>query len=143
MTAVGIDASLFATMEPPRLAGSRCASCGTVTFPAQSGCPKCAGSEMVPVELPDRGRLWTWTIQAFEPKPPYRAPASGFEPYAVGYVDLGDVIVESRLAGDPGLLEIGMTMQVRLLPLWESDEGSSVVTYAFEPVASDDAGGGA
>lgn len=140
MTAVGVDASLFATLEPPRLAGSRCTSCGTVTFPVQDGCPRCAGSEMVPVELPDRGTLWTWTVQAFEPKPPYRAPAAGFTPYGVGYIDLGDVIVESRLAGDLAGLEIGMTMQLNLLPLWESDEGSTVVTYAFEPVSSNEAG---
>jgi uncharacterized OB-fold protein len=47
---------------------------------------------MVPVELADHGTLWTWTVQAFEPKAPYRAPATGFEQYPVGYVDLGDVI---------------------------------------------------
>jgi uncharacterized OB-fold protein len=56
---------------------------------------------MARVELPDRGTLWTWTVQAFEPKPPYRAPESGFTPYGVGYVDLGEVIVESRLTGEP------------------------------------------
>jgi uncharacterized protein len=141
VTAIGVDASLFATLEPPRLAGSRCTSCGTVTFPAQDGCPKCAGPEMLPVELPDRGALWTWTIQAIEPKAPYRSPAGGFEPYGVGYIDLGDVIVESRLAGDPAGLEIGMTMQLTLLPLWQSEQGSTVVTYAFEPVTSADVGG--
>ena len=56
---------------------------------------------MAPVELADRGTLWTWTVQAFEPKAPYRVPDAGFTPYGVGYVDLGDVIVESRLVGRP------------------------------------------
>lgn len=133
MTAVGVDASLFAALDPPRLAGTRCAGCGTVTFPAQDGCPRCAGPEMVPVELPDHGALWTWTVQSFEPKLPYRVPATGFEPFGVGYVDLGDLIVESRLVGDPAELEIGMPMRLTLLPLWQNEDGSPVVTYAFTP----------
>ena len=71
-------------------------------------------------------------MQAIEPKAPYRAPpSSGFAPFGVGYVDLGDVIVESRLTGDPAGFEIGMAMRLTLLPLWED-----VVTYAFR--ASDD-----
>ena len=131
MTTVGVEPGLFASLEPPRLAGSRCARCATVTFPAQRGCPKCAASDMVRVELADHGTLWTWTVQAFEPKAPYRAPATGFEPYAVGYVDLGDVIVEARLTGDPAGLEIGMPMSLTLLPVWDGVDGSTVVTYAF------------
>jgi uncharacterized OB-fold protein len=88
---------------------------------------------MSPVELPDRGTLWTWTVQAYEPKAPYRPPESGFAPYGVGYIDLGDVIVESRLGGDPATLEIGMPMRLTLLPVWTGPGGAPVVTYAFEP----------
>ena len=51
-------------------------------------------------------------MQAFEPKAPYRVPASGFTPYGVGYVDLGEVIVESRLAGDPAGSRSGMPMRL-------------------------------
>lgn len=133
MTSVSIDAGLFASVEPPRLAGTKCAKCGTVTFPAQTGCPRCTGSDMVPVELPERGRLWSWTLQGFEPKPPYRAPASGFEPYGVGYIDLGEVIVESRLTGEDNQWEIGRPMQLTLLPLAEGEDGTTTVTYAFAP----------
>src|SRR5919201_1711577 len=110
-----VEPRLFASLDPPRLAGSRCATCGTVTFPMQAGCPRCTGSDMAAVELPDRGTLWAWTVQAFEPKAPYRVPASGFTPYGVGYVDLGEVIVESRLTGDPAALEIGLPMRLTLL----------------------------
>ncbi len=133
MSAVAVEPALFSSLEPPRLAGARCTSCGTVSFPAQSGCANCTGSELEPVELPDRGTLWTWTVQAFEPKLPYRVPADGFVPYGVGYVDLGEVIVEARLAGDAGRLEIGRPMRLTLLPLWSDDAGEPVVTYAFEP----------
>ena len=122
---IAVDPGLFSSLDPPRLAGSRCAACGTVTFPAASGCAKCAGTDLARIELADRGTLWTWTVQAIEPKAPYHAPPA-FAPFGVGYVDLGDVIVESRLTGDPAGFEIGMAMRLTLLPLWED-----VVTYAF------------
>ena len=133
MTVTAVDPVLFSSLDPPRLAGSRCASCGTVAFPVQAGCAKCAGTDMAPVELADRGTLWTWTVQAFEPKAPYRAPEGGFVSYGVGYVDLGDVIVESRLLGAPARFEIGMPMRLTLLPLGPGPDGAPVVSYAFEP----------
>ena len=73
MTATPVEAGLFASLDPPRLAGSRCRDCGTVAFPAQAGCAKCTGTDVATVELADRGTLWTWTVQGFEPKPPYAA----------------------------------------------------------------------
>ena len=39
-------------------------------------------------------------MQRIRPKPPYEGP-DDFEPFAVGYVDLGPVRVESRLEGKP------------------------------------------
>ena len=60
-------------------------------------------------------------------------PETGFTPYGVGYVHLGEVIIESRILGDPAGFEIGLPMQLTLLPLWPGPEGSPVVTYAFQP----------
>lgn len=139
MTFTPVYPAMFASLDPPRLAGSRCAGCGTVAFPVQLGCAKCTGTDLAAVALADRGTLWSWTIQAFEPKAPYRAPGtaeSGFTPYGVGYVDLGDVIVESRLLGDPGRFAIGAPMELTLLPLWADADGSPVVSYAFQPAAA-------
>jgi uncharacterized OB-fold protein len=133
MAVVPVEPALFASLDPPKLAGARCTNCGTVAFPVQTGCAKCTGSQLTPVELPDRGTLWTWTVQAFEPKAPYRVPESGFEPYGVGYVDLGEVIVESRLEGNQATFEIGQRMRLLLRPLWSLGSGDTVVTYAFEP----------
>jgi len=81
------------------LVGARCTACDTHTFPAQDNCPRC-GSAMQPVSLPRRGVLWSWTVQRIQPKPPYVGPDE-FEPFAVGYVDLGPVLVEARLSGKP------------------------------------------
>ena len=116
--------------EPAVLAGSRCAADGTVVFPAQASCPRCSGRDVERVALPDRGVLWSWTVQHFRPRAPFRQDGEEFEPFAVGYVDLGDVVVESRLAAEPEALRIGLPMRLRWLPLW-TEADRDVVGYAF------------
>lgn len=93
-----VATELFASLDPLTLAGSRCATCRTVQFPAATQCAHCAGEDVEAIDLPTTGRVWTWTVQRFAPKAPYVPPPDGFAPYAVGYVDLGDVLVETRLA---------------------------------------------
>ena len=127
-----VDASLFASLDPPRLAGSRCGVCGTVTFPAANSCPRCTEPAMAPYALPDRGTVWTWTVQGFAPKPPYVPPVGGFRPFPVAYVDLGEVLVETHLLAHPEHVRIGLPVRLVLEPAWEAD-GASVVTYAFAP----------
>jgi uncharacterized protein len=118
--------------DEPRLIGSRCTACGIVTFPPQNSCPRCASTDMAEHLLAARGRLWAWTTQEFPPpSPPYAGPSGrAFEPFAVGYVDLGDVKVETRLTESEGL-EPGMEMQLVLVPFRTDEEGNEVVTFAF------------
>ena len=133
-----LDASVFATLSPPRLAGSRCGPCGTSAFPRQRSCPRC-GEASEQVALPRSGTVWTWTVQHVAPKEPYQPPAEGFVPFAVGYVDLGDLLVESRLAvTDLQALRIGLPVRLALLPLWRDPDGLQVATYAFALDEDDD-----
>lgn len=124
--------------DDPQLIGSRCTACGIVTFPTQDSCPRCASTEMTEHLLARRGRLWAWTTQEFPPPaPPYAGPTgAAFVPFGVGYVDLGDVKVETRLTeADPRRLEHGMEMELALVPFRTDDDGNEVVTFAFRPVA--------
>lgn len=126
-----VDPTLFAELDDPCLLGSRCRACGTVAFPVQPTCSRCSGQEVEDVPLPRSGTLWSWTVQHFEPKAPYRPPAGGFRPYPIGYVDLGEVIVEARLqVPDAVVPQIGMPMQLTLVPAWD-DDGTAVHTFAF------------
>ena len=87
------------------------------------------------ITLPRNGRLWSWTVQRFRPKsPPYAGPES-FEPYAVGYVVLGDAaIVEGRLTGAPlDGFAIDMPMALVAHPFTMMD-GAVRTTFAFAPV---------
>jgi uncharacterized OB-fold protein len=115
----------------PRLIGSRCERCGTVTFPRQPSCPRCTSIDVREHRLATRGTLWTWTIQCFEPKPPYAAPdGEPFESYGVGYIELpGEVRVEARLTtADPARLRIGLPMELTVIRA-----AAGKVTFAFRP----------
>lgn len=140
MTQVSInDNVLELSAEGPRLKGMRCKTCGNHVFPFQKGCPKCAGTDVEPVDLGTRGTLWAWTIQGFPPKaPPYlgEADPEKFKPYGVGYVEIpGQTKVEARLTeSDPTKLKEGMEMELTVEPISKDEDGNDIVTYAFKPV---------
>lgn len=121
--------------DAPRLLGSRCERCETMTFPTHYGCPRCSSDEMRTVELGTRGQVWTWTTQGFRPPPPYSGPEE-FEPYHLGYVELpGELIIETYLTGYEGREPaIGDAVELVIIPFNRNDDGDEIVTYAFEPV---------
>lgn len=121
----------------PRLIGSRCRSCGVVTFPAQNSCPACSDVDSENIELARRGSLWTFTLQCFLPnRPPYDGPetAETFKPFGVGYVELADQTrVQTRIkTRDVERLHVGMEMELVVEKYIERD-GKDVVAYFFTP----------
>lgn len=108
------------------LVGGRCEECAAVAFPRTGSCARCTSDRVREEILPTAGVLWTWTVQHFQPKEPYDGPAA-FQPYGVGYVDLGDVLVEARLTITEGL-RVGMPMT-----LVEDHYTEDFTTYAFAP----------
>jgi uncharacterized OB-fold protein len=124
--------------EPAHLIGSRCDGCATVVFPAQDGCPRCGQVGMVRTELSRQGTLWTWTTQDFLPKSPYAGPEreEGFGGYLVGYVELPEgVRVITRLVDvDRSDEEIGMALELAVVPFTVDPDGTEVLAYAFRPV---------
>jgi uncharacterized OB-fold protein len=80
------------------------------------------------VALPEHGVIWTWTVQRFPPKAPFHPPPGGFEPFAVGYVDLDCVLVESVIVGAVDDLAIGQPVHLTSHPIPGSDDQFS---FAF------------
>lgn len=124
--------------ENPQLIGSRCGSCGATTFPTQDRCPRCSAADMSEILLPRRGKVVAWTTQGFLPHPGFAGgqTAETFEPFAVGLVQLGDVVkVEGRLTeSDPDKLSFGMEVELTMFPFFVDDDGSEVMAFAFAPV---------
>ncbi len=122
----------------PALLCSRCQDCGRAAFPIQGSCTACSSTDVAVEELPGRGTLWTWTVQRFMPKTPYKSGETQetFQPYGVGYVELpGGVRVEGRLTeNDPDKLKIGMEMEVVFEPFRQDEDGTEVINFAFRPV---------
>jgi uncharacterized OB-fold protein len=92
---------------------------------------------MVQTTLPHRGTLWTWTTQNYPPKASPYAGGSQFEPFALGFVDLGnDLAIETRLVGcDPDQFAIGMEMEFTVVPFTSDAAGNELLTYAFAAIA--------
>ena len=129
---------LFEGVDPPRLVGARCSGCHTVVFPRQDSCPRCADGAMSAHVLPVRGLVWSWTLQAFPPKPPYRPPSGGFQPYHVGYEDLGEVLVEARLEVPLREMRIGLPVRLTTMPAYHDEDGTEVLTFAFRQDPEED-----
>ena len=116
-----------------RLIAGTCGDCRSVTFPLRERCPTCGSADVTETLLPERGTLWTWTTQGFEPKSPPYLPNGDFVPFAVGYVEFdGFLRVEGRLTeSDPERLRIGMP--IRVVPF----EHAGIESYAFAPEAGE------
>jgi uncharacterized OB-fold protein len=134
MTTRPIAPGLFTDGAPAHLIGGRDRATGRHVFPLPDD-----AAQYEACELPRRGRLWSYTVQRFPPKsPPYAGPTP-FEPFALGYVELPNVIiVESRLVDVPfDELRIGMPLELVIVPFRTDDDGTVVTTFAFRPARED------
>ena len=121
--------------DGPRLIGTRCRSCATVYFPCTHTCrnPGCMEKSVERVLLPDRGTLYSYTVQRYRPPPLFRM--DGWAPYAIGLVDLGEGI---RVMGmlskvEPEDVVIGMPLRLVVEPLYVDDQHGAVHTFKFVP----------
>lgn len=130
MTVKTVEPSLFASIDPMILRGSACQSCDAHIFPAINSCPVCLDVDVRWVELPTQGTVWSWTTQHVAPKPPFRT--DHFNPFSLGYIDLGPVIVEGWLVGKIRWV-IGEPVRLVAAKAW-TENGHDVYTFGFEAV---------
>ena len=123
----------------PHLIGSQCKLCGDYFFPSVAACrnPKCMSTEVQEVQLARTGKLYTYTINYFQPPPPYASP-DPFVPYATVSVELEKekMKVQGQVVSDYDVnkLKIGMEMELVLEPLYKDSEGHEVMGWRFKPV---------
>lgn len=121
--------------DKPRLIGSRCKKCGTMSFPRAAFCgnPDCEKdtANVEVVELSNRGKLYTWTVQVYPPAQPFRMEP--FEPFPIGMIDLPEGLrVLGMLTTDQVNFDTEMEMTVR--KLFEDDK-NEYVTWAWKPIS--------
>ena len=114
--------------EESYLIGSRCKSCGQVSFPKREHCLECFGQDMERVILRGNCKLYTFTI--------VHMPTEHYDPpYAIGWVEFPEgVRVFGQIKGwESQPLKIGMKMKVVIDTLWQEVE-KEVIGYKFEPL---------
>jgi uncharacterized OB-fold protein len=122
--------------QDPRLLGSRCTTCGTFFFPPTAlMCrnPQCDGSELETVPLSRRGRVWSYTVNRYQPPPPYVA-ADPFSPYPIAAVELTDekMVVLGQVVSDGKELAVGNEVELVLDTLYE-DEDHQYMVWKWAP----------
>ena len=97
-------------LEQGKVMTTRCKNCGDYYFPPKMDCPSCPDSEAEWVEIPEGGKLLTYTVVHYGP--------SGFEddaPYTLGIAEFGGALrMFGRLSKDipEGEVKPGMALKV-------------------------------
>jgi uncharacterized protein len=117
----------------PRLIGSRCATCGTYSFPPKSRfCPNpaCTAAVLEQVLLSRTGALWSYTNACYQPPKPY-VSAEPFQPFAIAavFLEAERMIVLGQVVTGVGVerLRIGMSMELALETLYADPQAGKVV----------------
>ncbi|MFC1917141.1 Zn-ribbon domain-containing OB-fold protein [Chloroflexota bacterium] len=119
--------------DHPYLIGSKCHSCGYISFPRIDVCANCMQENtMTEIPLSRRGKIETFAIVQ-------RAP-SGFEaPYIMAYVNLPEgVRIFSLISGcEPkdDSLKIGQEVELTIDRIREDENGNEIIGWKFQPVA--------
>ena len=123
----------FTIGDPPALIGSKCTSCGTYSFPAETVLcrnPECSGREFETVELSRRGTLWSFTDNRYQPPAPYVSP-DPFVPYKIAAVSLEAerMVVLGQLEDTENVADLraGQEAQLTLGTLYEDDDNEYLV----------------
>ena len=124
-----------ATADGPALVGTRCTGCGTHYFPKSLSCrnPACQAKTVEEVMMGRRGRLYSYTVQAYRPPALFRM--DDWAPYVIGLVELPEGLrVMGMLTGcERGDVHIDMPLELVIEALYRDEQGRDVVTYKFSP----------
>jgi len=139
--AVPAVAGWFTTDDEPVLLGSRCDTCGVVSFPPRrSGCPnpRCRGTELSTHALARTGRVWSFTDAQYQPPPPYLSPSDPYRPFVLAAVELdadGLVVLGQMVAGCTAEnVAVGQPVELVVEPLLETDDTVQLV-WRWRPQA--------
>lgn len=138
MTATPAIEGWFTTGPEPALIGSRCETCGHVSFPRETTfCknPACDGEEFDDVELSRHGVVWSYTDAQYQPPPPYIPATDPYVPFALAAVELPEgLVVMGQVADGFGVadLRVGDPVELVVETLY-ADEGGDRTIWRWRP----------
>lgn len=128
MAHVSIPSYWNALPQKYRLVGGKCRNCGYINFPPQMLCDKCSKTEtQEPIELPETGKVYTYTIIGRGAAPPeFKKMQSKAGAYAIAVVELDNdqknKINVQLTDCDPYQVSIGMPVEAVFRVIYEQEE---------------------
>ncbi|PTR32395.1 hypothetical protein C8K36_1011447 [Rhodococcus sp. OK519] len=131
----------FTTGPEPALIGTKCRSCGTISFPRETTfCknPACSGEEYDDVELSRFGKVWSYTDAQYKPPAPYIANTDPYVPFALAAVELPEgLVVLGQVADGFGVadLKVGNPVELVIETLYTDETGDRSI-WRWKPSAA-------
>ncbi|WFR71140.1 OB-fold domain-containing protein [Prescottella defluvii] len=131
----------FTTGPEPALIGTKCRSCGTISFPRETTfCknPACSGEEFDDVELSRFGKVWSYTDAQYKPPAPYIATTDPYVPFALAAVELPEgLVVLGQVADGYGVADLKVGNPVELvIETLDTDETGDRSIWRWKPVTA-------
>ena len=120
--------------EAPEVAGTligfRCRECGACVFGPAVFCQACTAFDLEPVDLGQRGQLYSYTIVRIPP-----AGWPGETPYVLGQVELpaGPQVLAEVIGCDYAELAIGMAVRLAVQSVPAANGGADKLVYKWTP----------
>ncbi len=113
-----------------RLEAAKCTKCGEIFFPPRLICSKCGHKEFENINLPDTGKIITYTV--------IRVAPSQFvdqAPFAIGIVELENGVRITCQIVDCDLEKLGTGQKVKIeFRKIQSNSKASVICYGYKAV---------
>jgi len=113
-----------------KLVGGKCKKCGKVHLPPRPLCDNCFSKEFESIELPQKGKLLTYTVIHVAP-----TQFQGMTPYAVGIVQLENGLkIPGMIRGvAPEQIKIGMPLTIDFGTCTATEPWPQWPRYYFKP----------
>ncbi|MEM1563608.1 MAG: Zn-ribbon domain-containing OB-fold protein [Candidatus Bathyarchaeia archaeon] len=121
----------YKNISQKKLMGGKCRKCGRIHLPPRPLCDKCLSTEFEWVELPQNGKLLTYTIIHVAP-----TQFQNMAPYAVGIIQLENgVKIPGMIKGVPlDKIKVGMTLKMEFEEPQQTQQWPQWPRYYFKPL---------
>ncbi|MEM2465921.1 MAG: Zn-ribbon domain-containing OB-fold protein [Candidatus Bathyarchaeia archaeon] len=121
----------YKNISQKKLLGGKCRKCGKIYLPPRPLCSKCLSTEFEWIELPQNGKLLTYTIIHVAP-----TQFQNMAPYAVGIIQLENGVKIPGMIKNVELnrIRVGMPLKMEFEEPQQAQQWPQWPRYYFEPL---------